>query len=180
MCSWANLHWKQLARFVVKVRQSIPHSHSERWETHSVSNWSLLRRWFLRRVISSHDYKRASLYQLPANHPVRKGHLRGLPAGRKSMCREHLGLVHPEVQISHLLELVITAPAHSSFAKLTELWAGRPGFDSRQGQERDFFSVRHRIQNGSGARTSSYSVGSGGFFPWGKAAVAWKWPLFSI
>jgi hypothetical protein len=40
------------------------------------------------------------------------------------------------------------------------------------------FSLYH--QNGSGAHPASYSMGSGGSFPWGKAAGTWSWPLISI
>jgi hypothetical protein len=34
------------------------------------------------------------------------------------------------------------------------------------------FSLHHRVQNGSGAHPASYPVGTGGFFPGGKAAGA--------
>jgi hypothetical protein len=47
------------------------------------------------------------------------------------------------------------------------LRAGRPGFESRLGQD---FSRLHSFQTES--ETTSYSVGSGG-----KAAGAWNWPL---
>jgi hypothetical protein len=42
------------------------------------------------------------------------------------------------------------------------------------------FSLRHRVQTGSGAHQVSYPVGTGGSFPGGKAAGAWSWPLTSI
>jgi hypothetical protein len=42
------------------------------------------------------------------------------------------------------------------------------------------FSLRHRIQTGSGAHPASYPVGTGGSFPGDKAAGAWSWPLTSI
>jgi hypothetical protein len=48
-----------------------------------------------------------------------------------------------------------------------ELRAGRPWFDSRQGQA---FSLLHTVQTGSGAYPSSYPVGTMGSFPRGKAA----------
>jgi hypothetical protein len=41
------------------------------------------------------------------------------------------------------------------------------------------FSLHHRVQNGSEAPTASYPMGTGGFFPGGKAAGAWSWPLTS-
>jgi hypothetical protein len=34
------------------------------------------------------------------------------------------------------------------------------------------FSLRHRVQTGSGAHPASYSIGTGGSFPGGKAAGA--------
>jgi hypothetical protein len=34
------------------------------------------------------------------------------------------------------------------------------------------FSLRHRVQNGSGAHPASYPMGTGGSFPGGKAAGA--------
>jgi hypothetical protein len=41
---------------------------------------------------------------------------------------------------------------------LTKLWAGRPGFDSWEGQERD-----HRVRTVSGAHPTSYPMV---LFPW--------------
>jgi hypothetical protein len=41
------------------------------------------------------------------------------------------------------------------------------------------FSLRHCIQTGSGAHSSSYPMGTRGSFPGGKAAGAWSWPLTS-
>jgi hypothetical protein len=41
------------------------------------------------------------------------------------------------------------------------VWAGRPGFDSRQGQE---VFLLHTIQTGSGTHTDSYPMQTGGFF----------------
>jgi hypothetical protein len=46
--------------------------------------------------------------------------------------------------------------------------------------EAENFSLRHRVQNGSGAHPPSYPISTGGSFPGGKAAVAWSWPLTSI
>jgi len=42
------------------------------------------------------------------------------------------------------------------------------------------FSLHRRVQNGSGAQTASYPMGTGGSFSGGKAAGAWSWPLTSI
>jgi hypothetical protein len=42
------------------------------------------------------------------------------------------------------------------------------------------FSVHHHDQNGSGAHSASYPVGTRGSFPGGKAAGEWSRPLTSI
>jgi hypothetical protein len=42
------------------------------------------------------------------------------------------------------------------------------------------FSLRHSVQNSSGAHPLSYPVGTGSSFPGGKAAGAWNWPRSSI
>jgi hypothetical protein len=42
------------------------------------------------------------------------------------------------------------------------------------------FSLHHRVQNGSGAHSASYPMGTRGSFPRGKAAGALSWPLASI
>jgi hypothetical protein len=42
------------------------------------------------------------------------------------------------------------------------------------------FSLHQRVQNGSGAHSASYPMGTRGSFPGGKAAGAWRWPLTSI
>jgi hypothetical protein len=42
------------------------------------------------------------------------------------------------------------------------------------------FYLHHRVQNGSEAHPASYPMGTRGFFPEGKAAGAWSWPLTSI
>jgi hypothetical protein len=60
------------------------------------------------------------------------------------------------------------------------LWDGRPGFDSRQGKWRVYFSLRHRVQAGSGAHSGSYSVGTGSCFTGSKQTGAWRWPLTSL
>jgi hypothetical protein len=43
-----------------------------------------------------------------------------------------------------------------------------------------YFSLRHRVQTGSGAQQASYPAGTGGLHPRGKATWAWSWPLTSI
>jgi hypothetical protein len=42
------------------------------------------------------------------------------------------------------------------------------------------YSLRHRVQPGTGAHPASYKIGAGGSYPGGKAAGAWSWPLTSI
>jgi hypothetical protein len=41
-------------------------------------------------------------------------------------------------------------------------------------------TVHHRVQNGSGAHTASYPMGTRSSFPGGKTAGVWSWPLTSI
>jgi hypothetical protein len=50
----------------------------------------------------------------------------------------------------------------SSVGIETGYGAGRPGYDSRQGQE---ISLLHCVQTGSGAHPSSQPMGTGGSFP---------------
>jgi hypothetical protein len=38
----------------------------------------------------------------------------------------------------------------------------------------------YHVQNSSGAHPASYPMGTGGYFPGGKVARAWNWPLISI
>jgi hypothetical protein len=42
------------------------------------------------------------------------------------------------------------------------------------------FSLHHHVQTGSGAHLASYSTGTGGSFPEGKAAGSWSWSLTSV
>jgi len=42
------------------------------------------------------------------------------------------------------------------------------------------FSLHHSAQTGSGAHPASYPMETRGYFPGGKAAGAWSWPLTSI
>jgi hypothetical protein len=46
------------------------------------------------------------------------------------------------------------------------LGAGRPGFDSRLGED---FSFLHSVQTGSGVHPAPYRMGTGDSFPGGKA-----------
>jgi hypothetical protein len=59
------------------------------------------------------------------------------------------------------------------------------GLDDRGSRARfpagtGYFSLHHRVQNGSGAHPASYPMGTRGSFPGGTAAEAWSWPLTSI
>jgi hypothetical protein len=61
-------------------------------------------------------------------------------------------------------------------------WVSDYGLDDRDSRVRfpagtGNFSLHHRVQNGSGTHPASYPVGTRGFFPGGKAAGAWSWPL---
>jgi len=40
-----------------------------------------------------------------------------------------------------------------------------------------YYSLRHRVQTGSGAHPASYPIGTGVSLPWGEAAESWNWPL---
>jgi hypothetical protein len=62
---------------------------------------------------------------------------------------------------------------------MTRLRAGRPGLDSRQELWRDTFSSPPRLDRLWGP-PSLLSHGYQGFFPVGRAAGAWSWPLTSI
>jgi hypothetical protein len=42
------------------------------------------------------------------------------------------------------------------------------------------FSLHHRVQYGSRVHPASYPMGTRSFFPGGKAAGAWTWPLTSV
>jgi len=42
------------------------------------------------------------------------------------------------------------------------------------------FSLRHRVQTGSGAHPASCPTGTRRSFPGRKAAGAWSWPLTSV
>jgi hypothetical protein len=53
---------------------------------------------------------------------------------------------------------------------IPSLQAGRPGFDSRQGQE--VFLLLHSVEIESGVHPASYAMGIGGSFSRGKAAEA--------
>jgi len=53
----------------------------------------------------------------------------------------------------------------------TRLRAGQPGFNSRQGLWWNF-SLRRRVQTGSGAHATAYPLGTGN-----KVAGVWSWSL---
>jgi hypothetical protein len=59
---------------------------------------------------------------------------------------------------------------NSSSSIGTRLGVGRSGFDSQQVAGN--FAPHHRLQTDSGAHPASYSTGTGGYFPVGKAAGA--------
>jgi hypothetical protein len=57
------------------------------------------------------------------------------------------------------------------------LWAGRPGFESRQVKD---FSHLQSVRTSYRTHPASYPMTIGGGFPGGKSAGAWRWPLTSI
>jgi len=59
----------------------------------------------------------------------------------------------------------------------TRLWAGGPGFDSRKGKYFFLFTTASRPALGP---PRALPNGYQGFFPGGRAAGAWSWPLTSI
>jgi len=75
---------------------------------------------------------------------------------------------------------IISGSRSSSVSTVTRQRAGRPGFNFRQGQWREF-SLCHRVRIGSGAHPASYPMSTGwGGFPGGKEAGTWSWSLTSI
>jgi hypothetical protein len=80
---------------------------------------------------------------------------------------------------SDLLEINdSTGPINSLASSLGIVTRLRAEFDPQQGQ--GFFTLRYRVQTGSGVHPVSYPVGSGGLFSGGKAVGAWNWVLTSI
>jgi hypothetical protein len=59
---------------------------------------------------------------------------------------------------------------------LTSLFGSRVRFPAGAGN----FSLHHHVQNGSGTHRAFYPMGTGGYFPGGKATEVWSWPLYSI
>jgi hypothetical protein len=64
-----------------------------------------------------------------------------------------------------------TQPQPTLFKFNLKNTVGVLGFDSRGGGAGNS-SVHHRVQNGSGAHTVSYPMGTKGSLPWGKAVGA--------
>jgi hypothetical protein len=89
------------------------------------------------------------------------------------LCRKFLFLLH----VSGSLILFFRWNRGSSISVVTRLpLDDRVRFSAGKG----FFSLRPRVQAGSGAHLASYSKGIGGAYPGVKAAEAWSWPLTSI
>jgi hypothetical protein len=68
----------------------------------------------------------------------------------------------------------------SSVGITTRLRTGRSGFYGSIPGGGWEFSLHHRVQNGSGAHSSSCPLSAKVSFPRNKAAEAWSWPLTSI
>jgi hypothetical protein len=76
-------------------------------------------------------------------------------------------------------ELVVRgAGIAQSVERLATGWTAEGSeFESLEGQE---FSVLHVVQTCSAVHPASYPMDTGGYFPGGKAAAVWSWPLTSI
>jgi hypothetical protein len=65
------------------------------------------------------------------------------------------------------------------FSQYNDQAKGLDGRGSILGRGREY-SLRHRIQTGSGARPASYPMRTRDYFTGDKTAGAWSWPLTSI
>jgi hypothetical protein len=67
----------------------------------------------------------------------------------------------------------VGSETESSVCIMTGLWARRPGFDHRLGENSSFFPG---VQMGSGAHSASYLMDTGGSFPRRSAQTEAIWP----
>jgi len=65
--------------------------------------------------------------------------------------------------------MMLRKSCSSSVSIQNKLRDGRPGFVSRQEHSDDMFSLRHRVQTGSGAHQASYPMGTLGSYPGGES-----------
>jgi len=75
------------------------------------------------------------------------------------------------LQIHKNLSLCLIGARAAQSNMATRLRVEKSEFDPRRGQGRDF-PLRPRVQTGSDASPASYPMGTGGSFPWDKAAGA--------
>jgi len=66
------------------------------------------------------------------------------------------------------------------FAAQSVQWLGYGLDDWDSVSSRGWVFFHHSIQSGPGAHQASFTMGSGGSFPGGKAAGAWSWPPTSV
>jgi len=85
--------------------------------------------------------------------------------------QSHLNAIH--ILTSHFFKDHFNIMLHS--AGLRAGWSGLrlPAWAGN-------FSFHHRVQTGNGAHPASYAKDSRGFFPVGKAAGLWSWPLAPV
>jgi hypothetical protein len=76
---------------------------------------------------------------------------------RRLYCQPRRRLTVFNVRLICIFRIIVLSSRYSD-----ELRAGRPGFDSRQGQD---FSRLHNVQTGSGAHPATYPMGTGAIFP---------------
>jgi hypothetical protein len=91
-------------------------------------------------------------------------------------CDKSAGATLPLTHVTNWKHFAVTSQ-DSLVSTAKRLQAGRAGFDFRQGQD---ISLRHRVQNGSGAHPDSSPMSTGGSFPGGEATGTWSWPLTSM
>jgi hypothetical protein len=93
-----------------------------------------------------------------------------------SMCQLFRTLTHSEHKWSSIASYGWWAEIAQWYS--TGLWTGWAGIRVATGTGN--LSPHPRVQTGSGTHPASYSMGTSGSFPGGKAAGAYSWPLTSI
>jgi hypothetical protein len=77
----------------------------------------------------------------------------------------------PSLTFIYYYLYLLSGSRDSSESIATRLWAGRPGFDSWQGQQ-IFLFIPHSVQTDSGAHPASYPMGTESVIPKVKVAAA--------
>jgi hypothetical protein len=106
------------------------------------------------------------------------------------LCNSPVNNVWSHIWSWHLVKFATTLQT-SCFQRAARTfffyWAASLRCDNSRGSRVRFpggggagnFSLNHRVQTGSGAHPASYSMGTSGSLPGGKAAGALRWPLTS-